>query len=99
LEKASVFYGLRARTHARTLVFFQRKICTSVTARCKLLPDNEIDRCRCGDNSDRYSEIWHKKLHFFEEKVSKKIKNVQNWGKEQQKSPVFTPKIGLWGQE
>ena len=66
-----------ARTHARTLKFFQRKICTSVTDRCKLLPDNEIDRCRYGDNSDRYLSIWPPKPCFFEENLQEKVKNAQ----------------------
>jgi len=68
LEKASIFMHIRARTHARTLNFFQQNICTSATARCKPLPYREIDRCRYGDNSDRYADFWHQNLHFFEEK-------------------------------
>ena len=48
-----------SRAYARTLKFYQRKICTSVTDRCKPLQDNEIDRCRFGDNSDRYAGNWH----------------------------------------
>jgi hypothetical protein len=48
------FIVSRAYARAHTFKIFQEKICTSAPILHKLLYNNEIDRCRCGDNSDRY---------------------------------------------
>jgi len=88
-----LFFTLFTRAYARTPKVFSKKICTSAPIRCKLLYDNEIDRCRYGDNSDRYWGFWRSKPHFFEEKTMKKFKNAQNRTEKQPNSPVFHPQI------
>jgi hypothetical protein len=64
------------------------------------LRDNEIDRCRFGDNSDRYAGNWHQRLHFFEEKTMKKVQKCSKSDWKTAKFPCFYPPIDrFWGRD
>ena len=87
---------VRARMRAHLQSFF-KNICTSALLLYKLLNDNEIDRCRYGDNSDRYLSIWPLNPYFFEENLQKKEKNAQNLDKKAYKTNKKGIKLGQKG--